>query len=483
MLKLLTCRFSNKNILINIDRQLIASIIRNNGELTERSFNPPNARHSIRINLSKLIIAAATIQTRRKNPTSFNKLLDRSDLLDSIRGCDDFCIIKHPDVDKQIRISEDLGVGLSVLVTDHYYKINWTTLGKIRRRRGSKPDIACMSLSNESITIEAKGSTSEGWRSCQRNYAYNQKRGPLPSNVSVASCALLKEDSISDIDYFDPPIIPPEDPKYERALLKADHYARVFNLIGQDELSKYFDYMRQRVLYDRDFEQFDKKEELYRKIKTQYVQIRFGQHVYYGNIEKYGEKSLIFVGVDSRLLNAYSFIHFEGQKDSHFEIEGEDFYLSSDGLCIGLLKSLRLVEGQIRYEQIPHNYDSFSIVDFDYSRESTLMSYLSHAIAKVGGRLQKELPVDSRFDLLFSLNDKMFAMEIKRYINIQNLEKILEMLVQSQLKIPFQLVLVTNTKVSESMRWLFRSRNLILIDRPALIDIIADNKAILDYLR
>jgi hypothetical protein len=481
MLKLLTCWFTNKNIIVNIDQRLVPSIIRNNGQLTPQSFNPSNV-HNITINLRKLITAAATIQTRRTNPTRFNKLLDKSDLLDFIKECDDFCIIKHHDTDKQIGISEDLGVGLSVIVTDHYYKIDWTTLGKISRHRRSQPDIACMLLSNESITIEAKGSTSIGWRNCQRNYASHQKHGPTPTQVSVASCALLKESSISDVDYLDPPLLPPEDPRYEKALLKADHYARIFNLIGQEELSKYFNYMRQRVLYDRDFEQFEKKQELYEKIKSQSVKIQVGQQLFLGNIEKHDEDSLIFIGIDDRLLNVYNFINFEAHEENFLKHNGDDFYLSSDGLCIGFLGSLRSVEGQIQYAQIPHYFDSFSIVDFDYSRESTLIGFLSHVITNSGGTVQQESSFEREYDLLVVLNNRKFAIEVKRYISRRNLEITLGLLAHLQRMTPFQLVLITNTRVSEELSKLIRERNIILIDRSALCKIIDNNKTILDYL-
>jgi hypothetical protein len=94
----------------------------------------------------KLIRAAGIIQTRRTRPTSFQKLTDKSDLLDFIRDSNDFCIVKHNDADKQIGISEDFGVGLSILVTDYYYRINWTTIGKNERRHGSKPDKVLLKL-------------------------------------------------------------------------------------------------------------------------------------------------------------------------------------------------------------------------------------------------------------------------------------------------------------------------------------------------
>jgi hypothetical protein len=481
MLRLLACAFSNKNVTVTVDRRLIPSIARNNSHITQQTFNPNNV-HTIRINLLKLITATATIQTRRTNPTKFNKLLDFSYLLDYIKLGNDFCVTKHADSDKQIAISEDLGVGLSIVVTDHFYKIDWRTLGKIQRRQGSLPDISCESISRrESITIEAKGSTSTSWRNCQKAYAVNQKNGPTPAMVYVASCALLNENSISDIDYLDPPIIPPKDPMFESALLKCDHYSRTFNLIGQKELSKYYDLMRLRLLYDRDFKQFEEKQDLYQKIKTNYVHMQFGQNVFYGNIEKIDEEAYAFVGIDSRLLNVYTFLQFEGQEERSIKEYGNEFYLTPDGLCIGRLSNLRLVDDQISAGQVPHHYDSFSIVDFDYGRESTLTGFLSHVILNAGGKIRGAQGFDRRYDLIASLNNRMFALEIKRYIG-KDYEKILSLIAQLKLEMDLELVLITNAQVSEDVRAIIEKRNVILIDRKALLKIIENKKAILDYL-
>src|SRR4030042_6178282 len=132
MLKILLSKFLNRNILVNVDRNLVTSIIRNNPEITQDAFTS-NA-HNIRINLMQLLRAARTVQIRRTKPTFLQKFIEKSDLLEFIKNCNDFCIIKHNDADMQRSLSEDFGVGLSVLVADHYYKINWNTLTKIPRR-------------------------------------------------------------------------------------------------------------------------------------------------------------------------------------------------------------------------------------------------------------------------------------------------------------------------------------------------------------
>jgi len=152
-------------------------------------------------------------------------------------------------------------------------------------------------------------------------------------------------------------------------------------------------------------------------------------------------------------------------------------------LCIGLLSSLKLVEDQIRGEQITHHYDSFSIKDFDYSRESTLTGFLSHVILKVGGIIRAEQSPERRFDILASLRDRIYAIEVKRYVNSKNLGTTLSLFERLRNQTPYHMVLITNTIINEDMSQLIRSRGIILIDRKGLLRIIDNNETILDYLR
>jgi len=483
MLKLLSSRFLNRNILVNVDRNLIASIIRNNHEIAPNAFTG-NAHH-IKVNLMKLLQATATIQTRRTKPTFFQKLTEKSDLLDFIKHSNDFCIKKHNDADKQRGLSEDFGIGLSVLVADHYYKINWNTLAKIRRRRGSKPDINCFSQSNEKIVIEAKGATSARARTRQKSHALQQKIGAVFAQANIASCALLKEDSISDVDFSDPPFIPPEDARYEESLFRADHYARVFNMIGQKELSEYFNLMRQRIMYDKDFDEFKRKLNLFNKIRKRYIRLTLRARRYLGTVEKFDDDLFVFTGIHERLLHAFDFINFRDYKDDYFEEEENHFYLLSDGLCIALLKNIRFLEPQIRPEQIPYHYEAFSIVDFDHSRESTVVKYLLYLFERIGCKTQKEAPLDSKLrpDLLFTFEDKKIVVEVKRYLNSRNATFLLERLAQLATTKSYKILLITNSRLGPDIVQLFLSRNVALIERTALKEIIERKETLLNYIK
>lgn len=372
---------------------------------------------------------------------------------------------------------------MSVLVTDHYYRINWSTLSKIPRRRGSKPDINCFSQSNEKIVIEAKGATSTRTRSRQKSHALRQKRGTISAHVNIASCALLKEDAISDVDFSDPPIVPPDDLRYEQALLRADHFARVFNLIGQKELSEYFNLMRQRIVHDKDFDEFRRKQDLFNKIRKQYISLVLKARTYLGNIERFDDDLFVFTGIDEDLLSAFDFINFRDYEDDHLEEEGNNFYLLSDGLCIALLKNIRFLEDQIRPEQVPHHYEAFSIVDFDLTRESTVEKYLSYLFEKIGCKTEKKATLPSkRLDLLFTFGDKKVAVEVKRNLKSRNAEFLLEQLSQLAADESYKVLLITNSTVSPNIIRLFLSRNVTLIDRTALIEIIGRNEALLAYI-
>lgn len=483
MLRLFRSRFSNRNILVKVDRNLIASIIRNNPQFTQQAFQ--NNNHYIRINLKKLVQAASIIQATSFRPTYFQKLTEQSILLGFVANSPDFCIIKHYDADKQTRLSEDFGVGLSVVITDHFYRIDWKTLTKEPRRRGSKHDINCTSLLNEVLIIEAKGSTHKSGRSRQKKAAHRQKNNPHTlANVRIASCALLNENSISDIDFFDPPIIPPEDERYRKSIMKADHYARVFNLIGQKELSKYFNLMRKRIIHNKEFSEFELKQELFSKIKTSYIRINIGRHSYFGNVEKFNDTLFVFIGFDSELLRVSSFIDFEGYEDEYVEEGENEFHLLSDGLCIALLRNIRFIEDQINLEEIPHHFDPFSVIDFDYCRESTITEYLSYLFEKAGCEIQKQgrRILNQNFDLLVKSKDRFVAVEIKRNLDKKKIMSLLERLSEFANKENYKIIFITNRYLSSNTLQSFRSKDIEVIDRVALYEITEDHKKLLKYL-
>jgi hypothetical protein len=427
-----------------------------------------------------MVKAAAIIQVRNK-PSNFQKLTEKSDLLDFVSECDDFCITKHYDSDKQRGLSEDFGIALSVLITDHYYDIDWTTLGKIPRRRASKPDIKCFSKSNEALVIEAKGTTNQRGRLIQKTWALNQKR-TVQAHVNLGSCALLNENSISDIDYFDPPLIPPEDIRYEKSILKADHYSRLFNLMGQKELSKYFGLMRKRIIHNTDFKEYELKEELYTKIKEKYVKIAVSGQSYFGNIERLDDKSIIFMGIDEGLLSVRGFIDFKEYEERNVETESGEYYLFSDGLCIGLLKDIKTIETLMKHGEIPHHYASFALSDFDFSSGVTTENYLGYLFNKVGARVQRVESKDVRADLIVEFENKKYAIEVKRFLNTRRAKQAMEIL-QQLTNSSLTVILITNSNLTQRIKEMFYSKQIKVIDRKELSRIIRDNNNLLKYLK
>jgi len=482
MLDLIKSIFENKRILVKLDNKLIGSIIRNNSQFQQNSFL--NNTHNINVNLFKLIYATGIIQIRRANPTSLQKLTEKSDLLEFIKDCDEFCIKKHKDTDKKISISEDFGVGLSVLIADHYYKINWSTLGKIKRIHSSKPDINCLTNLNKKIVIEAKGTINESTRRKQKTDALNQKRNPSRAHVKIASCALLKENSISDVEFLDPSYIPPDDIRYEKSLLKADHYARTFNLIGQKELSKYFNLMRKRIIHNENFSEFYNKQKLFNKIKKEWIQIKKDERTYFGNIEILDKKSFIFIGIDESLLSVEDFINFEGYEDKYIEEEGNYFYILSDGLCLASLKNIEFLAEQIKYKQIFHHYDSFSIMDFDSSTDSTIIDFFSYLFERIGCKTEKYPYLNRKmvYDMLVTFEDKKIIVEFKKYLSSKNKDFISKLESYLTDKSIHKLLLITNTKVSTELRRFITEKNIFLIDRGDLKEIMRNNKVLLEYI-
>lgn len=251
MLNYLLSRFRDKFVHVNVDPALHTSID-SHEKIRSVSIRSPERTP---INLFKLIIAVGTVHTRRTNPTSRNKFFDKQDLLEAIdQNSDEFRVIKHQDTEVQIQNSKELGVGLSVVIADYFYGLEWSTLTKIMlRHRQSKPDIKVFSTQRKQIVIEAKGTTDSNTReNTQIPDALSQKHLE-PTDIRIASCALLHENIISEVDFLDLKPGIPKNKWLDRKLFKADHYARLFNFIGQRELSEYFGLMRKRLEFDKNF--------------------------------------------------------------------------------------------------------------------------------------------------------------------------------------------------------------------------------------
>ena len=121
LIKEILQRYRILRISVTIDQQLLSHLECSDRLSTERIVN---------INLYKLIYAIGTIQTRRFAPSNRMKFLDKSDLIEKIfTNTNDFRIRiseirQNGGQEVLASISEDFGVGISVVIAESLFNLN-----------------------------------------------------------------------------------------------------------------------------------------------------------------------------------------------------------------------------------------------------------------------------------------------------------------------------------------------------------------------
>lgn len=219
----ITSRFANKTISVEIDPDLLPELDTVDKVTTNRI---------ITFNLYKLIYHIGAIQTRRFATSNRLKFIDKSDLIEKIYSNTNEFRVKINDIrtingsETLTSVSEDFGVGISVVIAESLFKIKRSTIQKIYGT-GRRPDWKCQTKNNRILVVECKGSIRLSTSLQQEVNALDQKTKE-PGDVKIASLTLLKENSISANRFLDPPIensnIPPI---MENHILRAGHYASV----------------------------------------------------------------------------------------------------------------------------------------------------------------------------------------------------------------------------------------------------------------
>jgi hypothetical protein len=491
MLDYLFAQINNKNILVNVDPQLSTSI-NSHGRINLIGNNLAPIR--VPINLFKLIIAIGTVTTRRNKPTWRQKFQDKCDLLERIEeGSEEFKIKIHHDPEVQAETSEEFGIGLSVVVADYFFKLKWRTLSKISlKKRETKPDIKVFSGLNKQIVMEAKGTVHEYTKENQQKPEALRQKLREPSDINIASCALLKEYNISELDFLDPKTVPPLYWGNRQKFFAADHYTRIFNFIGQKELSEYFNLMRKRLKYDKNFNEYNRKEELYEKIKRDYIRIYRNNHTFLGNIERISNEKFIFIGIDKNLISLAGFLNFRDYKQDFFDKEEKNvFFSSSDGLCIAILENLDFIEQQISHIKIKHYQDSISIADIEMMNHFTLNKYFKYLFEQNGCKVEIEKGISVNredsvkrvvADQVISYKDKEFIVEVKKYF--KNYKLLLEQLSRYKSNLVISnLILITLEKVNNSHLNELNNLGIKVIDRDSLKRIIRNPSVLTKWLK
>lgn len=392
--------FSSKNIQIKTQRL---------------PFSPLST--TIPIRLFKLIYSTATVHTRRQSPTWRMKIKEKDDLLEYIDPASpDLILLKSPDPEINTRNSADMGVGVAACVIDHFYKIRWATLSRIVSAK-SRPDFTVHSGGNKSIVVEAKGTGYLQHHRTQKKKAAKQK-WKLQADINLSSCTLFSN-SKSEVVLRDPPAGTINDPKQNYLLQKADHYCRAMNLIGQKELSEYFDLMRKRILYDKDFAEYPIKEDLYRKIKGDYVTVHKNGRTYRGAVKRIAGESIVFCGVDDDLISLQHFKDFRNYGEDSFQQDGDNTFCSfRDGVCLFYVEDMEretALQHEIGNQRIPNYQDETVLDDVKSMSEYGLTEFFKYLMEKSGGRISYGLAsAPMRPDLVVSFDSAPIPCEIKK---------------------------------------------------------------------
>ena len=178
--------FQNKTILVDIDPLLLPHI---------KTADKVTTQRTITFNLYRLIYHIGTIQSRRFSTSNRLKLLDKADIIEKIyTDTNEFRVkineIREINGSETLKsISEDFGIGLSVVIAESLFNTRRSTIQKISGT-GRRPDWKCQLSDNQIFVAEAKGATSIQRSNTQLARALDQKTKE-PGDIRVASLSVL----------------------------------------------------------------------------------------------------------------------------------------------------------------------------------------------------------------------------------------------------------------------------------------------------
>lgn len=484
LIRLLQSIFIHKNLEVDIDQALADELVNHSSRFSSCG------SHIINFSLFELISSIGTIQTRIDNPSLRSKFDVNSDLFHWLEHCPEFKIrIAKNDSEAKKRVSEDFGIGLAAVVTAKLFGIKASTLTKISCY-GKRPDFQCSTKNlNKFVVVEGKGTFYSATRVKQIKKALDQKVSKT-ADICVASSSLLKTNSISNMKYKDPSVIPPDDPEYLRRLLMTHHYSQAFNYIGQKDLSKYFSLMAKRIRYDKEFRDYKMKEKLFEEIKRDYLRINLGNYHFLGRLDLLDDEKYLFSGFDERLLWLAGFLDFEEYEDDlTFKIKDSIFNVSKDGICLGFVNNLhalpillrQAINQQIKSGRVQHYQEYTIITDIDLMGEIAFSNFFAYVIKSLGFVYSQEHPARKQFrhDFYIKYKNKRIVVELKksaRHLSIKSIETLIN---RSK---GLKLLLVTNGKVSGQVRDYIGRRNTTIIDRNDLKKIIKNKLYLVEIL-
>lgn len=476
MLENILTRFQNKYIEVVIDPFLF--------KYCQNQYLCLQAPIRLSLNLYKLIIAIGTIQTSRWNPSNRQKFIDFCYLLEWIKDDSDFMIkiVSARDTfspENMASVSENFGVGISVLLADKILDMNWSTIGKIKidsngNRKGSRPDWTGNTKNNLHVVVEAKGTMNTPTVKTQLGKALIQKR-MMPANINIVSATSLNENCISRNYFMDPPSDPGEIP--DTVVLKAKHYAEVFSFLGHAKLSRYFSLMYKRLSENITTQEFSEKQNSYADIIRKYASVDFNGAHYAGSFFRIAEEKYLFLGVDKNLVSYYDFISFKEVQERESESDGNNYILLADGILIIVIGNIAVLGDNIA--SIPFYQDHMTISDIDIIPVRAFEDYVAYLFSNDGCLVSAE-EKSSMYDLQVNYGNKIFFIEFKKNSSPDAFFQVVNRWRKSNDMRKGNLVIVTNIDLT---KYLEQLKPAIVIDRNALKLIVRKQRKIIEYLR
>lgn len=470
--------FQSKNILVEIDPLLLPHI---------KSADKITTSRIVSFRLHQLIYHIGTIQSRRFAPSNRLKLLDKIDLVEKIYTNTNEFRIKLAEIrringsETLISISEDFGIGISVVIAEGLFNIKSSTIQKIYGT-GRRPDWKCQLTNNQILVVEGKGASSLGTSNDQRARALDQKTKE-PGDIQVASLTVLNEDSISTNRYLDPPIENNQvSPEMQNHILRAGHYSSVFSFLGYSRLSRYYSQMRKRLEGIITSQEQNLKDETFRDLRFYTPTISFNEQRFTGSFYNVENEKYLFIGVDKRLLSYQGFISYtDYENDIEQVVDGNVFILYKDGILVIEITNIEAFSDIVIKNEIKNYQDNITISDIDEMNEISFSKYFEYILKKNGFSNQSEQTRTNNFnvDLVATKSDQKYYFEFKIFKNKKIDRDAINQISNFSNRVNFgKIIFVTNAKYIHPQN---DSNNVIIIDRENL-DRLTKNSNLLNAL-
>lgn len=371
--------FSSVEIDVNWDDEVKPS-------LRNRYNNLNQARISIKI--FDILFGLGSVQPKRLKSSWIYSLIDNENLIEKLVDSQELKLrindIKNSlDSERLGKISEELGIGLSVAVISKLYDVQKSTITRIRGINVQRPDWRCLLNDNRVLQVEAKGSTSKDTRAKQLREAVGQKLA-LPADVHIAVASLLKEASISEMKIKDPPSNDnfQIDNNY-RHVDRAYHYSSVFSFIGESVLSLYFEKMARRLSGEIGSDEMDDKELMFNFLNNDAPCVKIDEGEYVGHLYGPIDNQYMFLGVNKELLYYRGFMEFQdADEDKIIMKDGIQFMIYTDGILVARVGDYDSFYRVYHIASTGVSMDTVALNDLDSIRTNSFNRYVKYILDK-----------------------------------------------------------------------------------------------------